>query len=143
MSQIKRILFVPHSVEPARELEAVIYWVRSLRAYLFVLLHLDDHLCHYGEIDPLASTKSREEFVRYVRAEALAEIRNVQKELHEQLLTHRVLYQFICEHGPFLETILKTLKDYPVEIAIFPKRLLGTGLRKKLLYQSPTDLLFV
>ncbi len=143
MSRIKRLLFAYNPATPAQGLEEVVYWAKNLKAYLFILLVSDDRLCHYGEIDPLASSKSRIDFVRYVQEEALAELKKVQAALHQRFAAQGILHQFIWARGEPVKALLNTLKTYSVDLAVLPRSLLNGRARKQLLYQTSTDLLFI
>jgi len=140
---LHKVLFWLPEVAGERGLELAIYLAQKTRAYLLVLLVIDDRLCHYGEVDPLASTRSRETFVTYVLEEGLKEAQKKQKDLKRRLSNAGLFYRICLKCGSPIEALLETARTEGVDIILLERKALHRRAYKKLLHKAPANLLFV
>lgn len=126
-----------------KNLELVVSLAQKTGAYLVVLLVIDDRLCHYGEVDPLASSRSRKEFVSYVLKEGYREAQKRQENLKKLLSKTGLFYRICLKQGTPLETLIKTAHTEKVDMIVVEREALTRSSYGKLLKEAPADLLFI
>ncbi|GEM_PF-7029674 len=126
-----------------RNLELTINLVKKTGASLLVLLVIDDYFCHYGEVDPLASPQSREDFVTYVLEEGLKEAQKRQAALKRQLSQADLSYRIYLKQGSLLKVLLETARLERVDLIVLEGTTLSRRAYRKLLREAPTSLLFL
>ncbi|BCO08039.1 universal stress protein UspA [Desulfolithobacter dissulfuricans] len=96
----KHILLATDGSESVRKAEDyALYLSRACGADLTVLHVLDDSLCHYGHVDQLVPSETKDGFVSYVISEREAAAREVIREFSRKAASQDVKYSFKLKQG--------------------------------------------
>ena len=74
-------------------------------AKLTIICVLDDHLCHYGEVDTLAPLEARESFIDYVIKEQQESSKIIEEKLMHNAKLYQAHFKFILQQGEPIDVI--------------------------------------